>query len=160
MKKFLFVVALALPLSISTVSAQSAAPKVAKMATKKAEAKESHDAPAAVKAAFKARFPTVTKVDYDHEKNGEYEAEFKMSGVKMSANFTSEGVWRETENVIAVTALPTAVAQSIAAKYPKAAVVGAAKIETSDNGTRYEADLKTGSKKSEVLFDENGNVVK
>jgi Putative beta-lactamase-inhibitor-like, PepSY-like len=163
MKKMMFVVALALPLSIATLSAQSAAPKMEKMAKttgKKVEKKANHGAPAAVKAAFKQRFPTVTKVSYDHEKNGEYEAEFKMDGVKMSANFTPEGAWRETEREIAATALPAAVSQSIAAKYPKATIVGAAKIETVDKGTRYEADLKTGLKKSEVLFDESGNVVK
>jgi hypothetical protein len=160
MKKIMFIVALALPLSIATLSAQNSAPKTAKMTAKKVEKKANHGVPAAVKTAFKQRFPTVTKVSYDHEKNGEYEAEFKMDGVKMSANFTAEGVWRETESEIASTGLPASVSQSIAAKYPKATIVGAAKIETSDNGTRYEADLKTGLKKSEVLFDESGNVVK
>ena len=163
MKKFLFVVALALPLSMSTVSAQSAATKVekaAKTATKKAEKKESHDAPAAVKAAFKQRFPTVTKVAYDLEKNGEYEAEFKINGVEMSANFTPDGTWRETETAIPVSALPVNIAQVITTKYPTATVVGAAKIELSDNSTHYEADLKTAGKKSEVVFDATGNVVK
>jgi hypothetical protein len=163
MKKIMCIVALALPLSILTLSAQNTAPKVEKTAKtdeKKAEKKAKHGTPVAVKAAFKQRFPTVTKVSFDHESNGEFEAGFKMSGVKMSANFTAEGVWRETESEIAAAALPATVTQSIAAKYPKANIVGAAKIETADNGTRYEADLKTGLKKSEVLFDERGNVVK
>ena len=163
MKKFLFLVAFALPLSILTVSAQNAAPKVDKMATtttKKVEKKEGHGTPAAVKVAFTQKFPNVAKVRFDKEGNGEYEAEFKMDGVKMSANFTAEGAWRETESEIAATALPAAVTQAISAKYPKASIVGAAKIETSDKGTRYEADLKTGLKKAEVLFDEAGNEVK
>lgn len=137
MKKILFVVAFALPLSMFA-----------------------QKAPSAVQTAFKKRFPTVTKVDYDKEKNGEYEAEFKMNGVEMSANFTADGTWRETESEIRATALPANVTKAIAAKYPNAKVVGAAKIETSDRGTLYEADLKTGMKKSEVLFDAAGNVVK
>lgn len=163
MKKIMCIVALALPLSIVTVSAQNAAPKADKMLkteVKKAEKKGIHGTPEAVKAAFKQRFPTVTNVKYDHESNGEFEAGFKMSGVKMSANFTADGTWRETESEIGAAALPTTITQSIAAKYPKATIVGGAKIETADNGTRYEADLKTGLKKSEVLFDERGNVVK
>jgi hypothetical protein len=46
------------------------------------------------------------------------------------------------------------------AKFPKAKIVGAAKIETAQNGIRYEADLKTGLKKIEVFFDATGNFVK
>ena len=136
MKKFLFIVALALPLSMFA-----------------------QKAPDAVQAAFKKRFPTVTKVGYDKEKNGEYEAGFKINGVKMSANFTPEGVWRETESEIAATALPATVTKSIAAKYPQAKIVGAAKIETADKGVCYEADLKTGLKKTEVLFDATGKFI-
>jgi hypothetical protein len=141
-----------------TLSAQKAATSKPVKTEKRKDV--SSDAPSAVTEAFKKRFPTVTKVDFDREKNGEYEAEFKVNGVKMSANFTSDGTWRETESEIAATALPVTVVQSIAAKYPNAKVVGAAKIETSDKGTLYEADLKTGVKKSEVLFDTAGNVVK
>ncbi len=159
----MLVVALALPLSILTISAQNGATKVEKTTTtavKKVEKKESHGTPAAVKAAFAARFPTVTKVKFDKERNGEYEANFRLDRVKMSANFTAEGAWRETESEIGAAALPVNVSQSISAKYPKAVIVGAAKIETSDKGTRYEADLRIGLKKSEVLFDEVGNEVK
>ncbi len=136
MKKMLLLVALALPLSM--------------MAQK---------APEAVQKAFKQRFPTVTKVDYDKEKNGEYEAEFKLDGVTMSANFTADGVWRETESEMATSELPPTVSQAIAAKYPKSKIVSAAKIETADRGTLYEADLKKGWRKSEVLFDVKGNFV-
>jgi hypothetical protein len=163
MKKIMLIVALALPLSIRTILAQNAAPKADKMVktdVKMPEKKAKHGTPEAVKAAFKQRFPTVTKVSFDKEGNGEYEAEFKMDGVKMSANFTADGTWRETESEIGAAALPATVTKSIAVKYPKATIVGGAKIETADNGTRYEADLKTGLKKAEVLFDESGNVVK
>ncbi|MBL7818901.1 MAG: PepSY-like domain-containing protein [Saprospiraceae bacterium] len=137
MKKILFVLSFALPLSMCA-----------------------QKAPSAVQTAFKKHFPTVTKVDFDKEKNGEYEAEFKMNGVEMSANFTVDGAWRETETEIAATALPANVSSAISKKYPTAKVVGAAKIETADRGTLYEADLKTGMKKAEVLFDTAGNVVK
>lgn len=163
MKKIMLLVALALPVSISMVSAQSAAPKVEKTAKtppKKAGKKENHGAPTAVKTAFKERFPTVSRVKFDKEKSGEYEANFTVGGVKMSANFTAEGTWRETESEIGTAALPVNISQAILTKYPTAKIVGAAKIETPDKGIRYEADLKTGLKKAEVLFDEAGNEVK
>ena len=47
--------------------------------------------PETVTKAFAAKFLTVKKVSYDHEKNGNYEAEFALNGVKMSADFKSTG---------------------------------------------------------------------
>ena len=137
MKKLLFAVAFALPLSMSA-----------------------QKTPEAVTKAFAAKFPTVKKVSYDHEKNGNYEAEFALNGVKMSADFKSTGEWLETETEIAATALPANVTAAIKKAYPSATIVGAAKIETLANGIRYEADLKTGLKKSEVLYDADGQLVK
>jgi Putative beta-lactamase-inhibitor-like, PepSY-like len=116
-------------------------------------------APTSVKTAFQSRFPTVKEVSYDKEKNGEYEANFKIKGIKMSANFTETGDWRETESEITTQTLPDVITKAIGVKYPKAKIVGAAKIETPENGTRYEADLKTGLKKTEVLLDELGNFI-
>ncbi len=116
--------------------------------------------PETVQKAFKKRFPTVTKVGYEKEKSGEYEANFKIGDVKTSANFTAEGVWRETESEIGAATLPAHISKAILAQYPKAKIVGAAKIETPDKGVRYEADLKTGLKKAEVLFDDAGKQVK
>ena len=137
MKKFIFFLAFALPLSISA-----------------------QKAPEAVTKAFTAKFPNVTKVSYDKEKNGEYEAEFKVNGLKMSANFKPTGEWVETESEIAATTLPAKVTAAIKKAHPEAKIVGAAKIETAANGVRYEADIKSGLKKSEVLYDAEGQLVK
>jgi uncharacterized protein YxeA len=137
MKKILFALILALPMALFA-----------------------QKTPKAVENAFKQRFPNISKVSFDHEKNGEYEANFKINGMKTSANFTATGEWRETETEIQVSELPSVVSQGILAKFPKAKIVGAAKIETAQNGIRYEADIKTGLKKTEVLFDATGNFVK
>ena len=117
-------------------------------------------APKAVKAAFEQRFASIKNAKWDKENAQEWEAEFKMDGTKMSASFMPTGDWIETETDITVAELPAAVAAAIAAKYPKAKVVGASKIETAKNGLRYEADLKTKRKKQEVLFDANGVFIK
>ena len=139
MKKllFVFVLALALPLSMSA-----------------------QKTPEAVTKAFAAKFPTVRKVSYDHEKNGNYEAEFALNGVKMSVDFNSTGEWLETETAIKVAELPENVTTAIKKAHPSAKIVGAAKIETLANGMRYEADLKKGLKKSEVLYNADGQLVK
>ena len=137
MKKLLFVLAFALPLSMVA-----------------------QKTPEAVTKAFAAKFPSVKKVSYDHEKNGDFEAKFKVNGVEMSANFKPSGEWVETETAIKVTELPTNVTVAIKKTQPTATIVGAAKIETLANGMRYEADLKTGLKKSEVLYNADGQLVK
>lgn len=116
--------------------------------------------PAAVEAALKQKFPTVEKPLWDKENAHEYEAEFMLKGVKISANFSDAGKWLETETEITVTALPKKVADAFQAKYAGAEITGAAKIETADNKIKYEAEFKTNGKKQEVLFDADGNLVK
>lgn len=116
--------------------------------------------PEAVTKAFAAKFPKVTKVDFDKEGNGEYEAEFKENGVGMSANFSATGDWVETESEISVDKLPATVVAAIKKAHPKSKIVGAARIETASKGVLYEADLKRGILKAEVLYDENGNFIK
>lgn len=136
MKKLIIALAIALPLSISA-----------------------QKAPEAVTKAFVAKFPAVKKVSFDKEKNGEYEAEFKVNGVEMSANFKATGEWVETETTIPVSQLPAPVVSAIKKEHAKAKIVGAAKIETA-NGMNYEADLKEGIKKTEVLYDAKGGFIK
>ncbi len=137
MKKLIFALAFAIPFSM--------------MAQK---------APSAVTKAFAAKFPKVTRVDFGKEGNGEYEAEFKVNNVKMSANFKSTGEWVETESEIQTSDLPATVTAAIKKGHPDAKIVGASKIETAANGIRYEADLRAGMKKLELLYDTNGNLVK
>ncbi len=116
--------------------------------------------PQAAKNTFMQKFPNAQKVTWDKENATEYEAGFTLNGVKMSSNINTEGKWMETETTIKVSELPENIKSAIVAKYPTAKITGAAKIETLNDGIRYEADLKTGLKKSEVLFSENGKFVK
>ena len=74
-------------------------------------------APAAVQAAFKAKFPTVQKAKWDLENEGEWEAEFKSGGKEMSANFKTDGAWMETETELEESNLPQAVKDAIAAQF-------------------------------------------
>ena len=116
--------------------------------------------PAAVKMAFKKKFPTATKVTWGKEAPKEWEAEFTFEGNKISANFGEDGTWLETEKKIKAADLPKAVAAALKMKYPGWAIAEADKTETSKHGTIYEADLKNGMKKKAVAFKEDGTTVK
>lgn len=104
--------------------------------------------PQAVVAAFNQKFPGVKKVGWDKEKNGEWEAEFEQNEVDMSANFSADGKWLETETEIKVTDLPAPVQAALKGKKIKEA----ARIQKADGTTVYEAEVR----RKDLLFDADG----
>ena len=116
-------------------------------------------APSAVKKSFEKKFPTATKVSWGKESETEWEAEFTLNGKKVSANFAQNGEWLETETNIDITSLPKPVAAAIKSAYPKWTITEADIIETSKNGSVYEADLKMGEMKKEVAYKADGTPV-
>ncbi len=86
-------------------------------------------APVAVATAFAKQFPDATNVKWGKENAKEYEANFLLKGMKMSANYDLQGNWKETETEIAVKDLPEAVMKSIHEKYSSAIISAADKIE-------------------------------
>ncbi|MEP6712614.1 MAG: PepSY-like domain-containing protein [Ferruginibacter sp.] len=117
-------------------------------------------APIAVRKAFETKFATATDVKWGKENKNEYEADFKMDGKKYSANFLTDGSWKETEAQIETSELPPAVATAYKSKHSIAAIKMAAKIESVNGQTKYEIEYKDGNKTKEVLFDENGKAAK
>ena len=106
--------------------------------------------PTAVVTAFNKKFKDVKGVEWGKEKNGEWEAEFKNKGVEMSANFSADGKWLETETEIKFADLPVAVQTALKGKK----VSEAAKIVKADGTTVYEAEVH-----QDLIFDANGKVV-
>ncbi len=162
MKRNLFVIALALPFGAAVAIAQNELAAV--------ESRTSYpthmllmpktDCPPAVMDAFNKLFPDAKKIKCDKEKNGEYELNFELKGIDMSANFTNDGQWRETETTIPVDQFPAAVIKAIRVKYPQSKIVGGAKIESPGGVLIYEADMDLNGKKSEILLDASGAFVK
>ncbi len=105
--------------------------------------------PQAVVTAFQQKFPGVKDVDWDKEKNGEWEAEFEQNGVEMSANFTAAGQWIETETEIKPSELPAPVRTALKGKKIKEA----ARIIRADGSSVYEAEVRG----KDLLFDAQGN---
>jgi hypothetical protein len=116
--------------------------------------------PDTVKKAFAKKFPTATKVSWGVEGPKEWEAEFTLEGNKISANFSEDGTWLETEREIKAANLPKAVLASIKSKYNDWKIAEADKTETSKHGTIYEVDLKKGMKSKSLAFKENGMSIK
>ena len=116
--------------------------------------------PAEVQKAFEQKFAEATHIKWEKENKKEWEAEFVLGGTKVSANFLNDGSWVETETEISVSDLPVKVAASIKQKFTDCEVVSAFKIENVTHQTTYEADIKTGKSKKEVVLSEDGTFMK
>ena len=118
------------------------------------------EVPKAVVTSFQTHFKGAKAEGWDKEKNGEYEAEFKMNKVEMSANFSADGKLMETEAEIASTTLPKAATDYITKNYAGSKIEEAAKITNAANKVTYEAEVKHGKEEFELIFDASGNYIK
>lgn len=116
--------------------------------------------PDAVKNAFSSKFPNAANVKWGKENAKEFEADFKINNVTMSANFDSNGSWVETETKINVRDLPAAVTNSINTKYSGNSIVGADKLEKPNGKIIYETVIKVKDKKKEIEMNPDGSFVK
>ena len=115
--------------------------------------------PSAVIAAFKAKFSTASKATWEMENTTEFEANFKLNGKKVSANFDNTGKWLETETEIKVSALPTAIQTTLKNDFAGFKIEEASKIESLKNGNCYEAEIEKGEETFDVLFTADGKVL-
>ncbi|MEO7174780.1 MAG: PepSY-like domain-containing protein [Saprospiraceae bacterium] len=115
--------------------------------------------PAAVSAAFKTKFPNAAKVSWEMENKTEYEANFKLNGEEVSANFDNTGKWLETETEIKTSALPAAVQSTLAKDFAGFKVEEASKINNVKNGNCFEAEIEKGEESYDILFSTEGKVL-
>ncbi len=115
--------------------------------------------PPAVLKAFEQKFPKATEVKWGKENATEYEAEFDLGDTEMSANFSPDGTWLETETEISVDHLPAKVSEAIARQYPDWQMTGASHVEKPNAKSVYEVNIKSGMKKKEVVLSEDGTFI-
>lgn len=115
--------------------------------------------PDKVSKAFSQKFPNAQKVKWDKENNTEWEAEFKLNGEEYSANFSTDGVWKETEHEIEQSAIPVNVKQILDTEFAGYDIEEAEISETAE-GTLYEFELEKGESNIEVAISPEGKVVK
>lgn len=116
--------------------------------------------PTEVQKAFEQKFTKATNIKWAKESSKEWEAEFSLDGTKVSANFSNDGTWVETEKEISVSELPSKVSSSIKQQNPNCEIVSAYKIESATKQTKYEADIKIGKIKKEVVLFVDGTTAK
>jgi uncharacterized membrane protein YkoI len=116
-------------------------------------------APTAVKKAFSQKFPTAKKAKWDKENATEWEVEFKMNGKEYSANYTSDGIWKETEYGIKKSEIPAAVKQTLANEF-SGFKIEESEISETVKGKVYEFAVEKGDAEMEVAISPNGTVVK
>lgn len=114
--------------------------------------------PETVKSAFSKKFPAVTKVKWEKEKEGEWEGSFKMDKKEYSANFAVDGTWLETEFEISKSEIPVLVQQTLDSQFSEYRIEESEQSETS-NGIAYEFELEKGKVELEVSIDESGKVI-
>ncbi len=107
--------------------------------------------PTAVVAAFNKQFTTVKDLDWEREKNGDWEAEFDQNDTEISANFSPDGKWLETETEIKFSDFPAPIQAALKGKKVKEA----AKILRADGTTVYEAEVK----RKDLIFDAAGKLL-
>ena len=120
------------------------------------------EVPKAVLEAFAAKYPAAQKVKWEEEEEGVYEAEFKMNGKEMSANFKADGTWLETEMEIKKSDLPQVVKTAIASQFPGYELEEVEQIETPDRAVAYEVILENESDDvdMEAVFSADGTLLK
>ena len=118
------------------------------------------DVPKVVADAFAKKFPAATNIKWGKENAKEYEAEFILNGKSASANFLTDGSWVETEMQIDILEAPAPVTAAIKQKHPGTSIIKLYKIDNNKGELTYEAEIKTGNKKSEIVLKADGTIIK
>jgi len=114
----------------------------------------------AVQQAFAATYPN-TKVEWEAEDDGTFEAEFEMDGEEASANYSATGQLLEIEVEIKKKAVPEAMLAALAVQFPDHKIEEAARITYPDGRIAYEAELEgKNDKKFDAIFSADGTLLK
>lgn len=124
-----------------------------------AQKSERKSVPDKVLSAFNAKFPDAKKVEWEMENDTEWEAEFKWNGVEYSANFSTNGEWRETEYEIKKSDIPSNIRAILDQNFSDYEIEEPEVVET-PSGKSYEMEVEAGEDEYEVTIDANGKLTK
>ena len=120
------------------------------------------EVPKVVTDAFNAKYPPAKKVAWEMEDAIEYEAEFELDGVEMSANFKTDGTWLETEMEMNKEDLPEVVKTAIASQFSDYELEEAEQVEQPGAAMSYEVQLENETTDTEIeaVFSADGTLLK
>ncbi|NDK54315.1 SdiA-regulated domain-containing protein [Pontibacter fetidus] len=115
------------------------------------------EVPEAVKVQFAERYPTIKQADWDNE-NGNYEAEFKLSGLERTALFTPDGKLISYTEEIDQRHLPDAILEALQTGYANYKIDEAHRVQ--QNGSaRYVIELEDNMQELELQFEASGKMI-
>ena len=130
------------------------------VATAFAQKVSEKNVPENIKKEFQTKFPSATDVKWEMENKTTYEVVFKLNKEEVSANYSKEGKWLETEKEIKAAMLPKAVADAISKKYPNCKMSEIAEVESAEHGKVYDVELAYNKKKYTLILKPSGEMVK
>ena len=116
--------------------------------------------PEKVATAFKVKYLAAKDVEWGKESDTEFEAEFKLNGKEMSANFDASGRWLETEAKLAPKDLPAPVLATIKSQFGDSKIKKAESLQKAGEPMIYEVKLGQDETEQEVVLDPRGKVLK
>ncbi len=130
------------------------------LACSQAQSTQPSEVPSVVLTAFQEKFPQASDIAWDKESDTEWEAEFKMDNKEMSANFSPEGKWLQTETDIKEKELPEAVKNTIKSQFIGYEIEESAQVAMPEQNEAYEVELEKGKATLEVVIDSSGKVLR
>jgi hypothetical protein len=113
-------------------------------------------APVEVQQSLEKKYPGISKVQWDLEKDGSWEAEFVKNGVKTAVTFLSDGSLKETEEELSWSNFPSNAQAYIKKEYPNKKIEDYTKISDSKGIITYEAEVDD----KDIIFDVEGHFLK
>lgn len=88
--------------------------------------------PLSVTETFVKMFPDAKDVEWTHEDDNTWEAEFEVESKEFSASFSEDGTWIETELEVEIDDIPYEAMETIDSTYADMEVLEASWLETAD----------------------------
>lgn len=115
--------------------------------------------PQSVAATFLAKYPIEVDPEWKLDKNGLWEAHFKIDDSKYRADFLPNGLWVETELSIKKSDLPPAILTTIKQDFNSENIVEIEQVMHHGKGLFYDVEFQHKGKKKDVEFREDGSLV-
>jgi uncharacterized membrane protein YkoI len=123
-----------------------------------AQKKSGIQIPQNVKDKFAASYSSAIKIKWEVEKDN-FEVNFKLGKENKSVLYDKAANVLEVETEIKISDLPVKVREAVAKDHPGFKILEAAKIEKNGK-TVYEAEVRKGNNKTDLIYDEQGRLEK